>query len=205
MTVSAESQKSIDVYLATLRKRLSDLKDDDIRDIVEEIRAHILDKTSPSDSPESVAATLAALGPPEKLALRYRTEELLQRARRSRSLGMSLRAGLRWSALSLSGLLVFLISAEGYGAGAFLIWLGSMKAIHPNKTSVDLEFNQHTWAASFQSGGPPRGHDPFGLWLAPLGILGGGLILWLSFRLSSWGMRKLRRPRPLPSPLAVEE
>ena len=85
MTLSAESQKSIDSYLAALRKQLRELMDEDARDIVEEIHAHILDKTSSDPSPDSIQATLTALGSPEKLALRYRTDELLQRAQLSRS------------------------------------------------------------------------------------------------------------------------
>jgi len=43
MTSAAISQKTIDGYLAALRKQLRDLLDDDVKDIVEEIRAHILD------------------------------------------------------------------------------------------------------------------------------------------------------------------
>ena len=46
MTFSAESQKTIDAYLLALRKQLRELMDEDVNDIVEEIRAHILDKTS---------------------------------------------------------------------------------------------------------------------------------------------------------------
>lgn len=185
---------TIDHYLAALRKQLRGLTDEDARDIVEEIRAHILDKTCADPSPEALENTLAALGAPETLALRYRTEELMRRAQASRSPGTVLRDSLRRGFISFSGLIVFMLSAAGYGIGAFLIWLGLTKAVHPKKTSVDLEFNSHTWSASFQSGGPPHGHDPFGLWLIPFSLVVGTAILWLSFRFSSWGLRKLRGP-----------
>jgi len=112
MTLSAKSQKMIDAYLTALGRQLRDLMDEDVRDIVEELRAHILDKTSTEASPESVAATLSALGTPEQLAIRYRTEELLERARFSRSGVVILRRFLRWAAVSLAGLVVFLISAR---------------------------------------------------------------------------------------------
>ena len=46
MTFSTESQKTIDAYLVGLRKQLRGPVDADVEDIVEEIRAHILDKTS---------------------------------------------------------------------------------------------------------------------------------------------------------------
>ena len=60
-----ETQKTIDTYLAALRKQLRELMEEDATDIVEEIRAHIFDKTSSGGSPEKVSATLAALGTPE--------------------------------------------------------------------------------------------------------------------------------------------
>ena len=204
MTLSAESQKTIEVYLAALRKQLRELADEDVNDIVEELRAHILDKTSMEASPESVAATLSALGTPQQLAVRYRTDELLERARRSRSAVVILRSSLRWAAVSLAGLVVFLISVVGYGIGGFLVWLGATKAIAPHKTSVDLQFDSHNWSASFQSGGPPHGHDPFGLWLIPLGLVLGGGILFLTFRFGSWGLRKFWRLNDPPSRLAEE-
>ena len=205
MNLTVDSQKSVEHYLAALRKELRELLEDDVRDIVEEIRAHILDKTGADPSPEAVADTLAALGPPEKLALRYRTDELMLRAQRSRSAGRILRDSLRWTLITLLGLIVFLLSCVGYGVGGFLLWLGSMKALHPHTTSVDLQFSKTMWNASFQSGGPSHGHDPFGLWLAPLGILGGALILYLTFRFGSWGVRKFWRPRRRAALVPVDE
>lgn len=120
MTLSVESQKTVDAYLAALRKQLRELMDEDVNDIVEEIRAHILDKTSGEAPTGSVAETLAALGTPEELASRYQTEELLKRARMSRSAAYILHSLLRWATLSLVGLLVLTISspatlwAEGF-------------------------------------------------------------------------------------------
>jgi hypothetical protein len=77
MSLPADSQKAIDDYLAALRRQLRDLMEEDMNDIVEEIRAHILDKTSSGVT--SVEQTLAALGPPAALAARYRTEEIMRR------------------------------------------------------------------------------------------------------------------------------
>ena len=205
MNLTVESQKTVDHYLHVLRRELRELREDDVRDIVEEIRAHILDKTPADPSPEALAETLAALGAPEKMALRYRTEELIRRARMRRSAGRLLRDFLRRAIVSLSGLLIFLLSAAGYGIGGFLVWLGSMKAIHPHTTSVDLEFNSHMWTVSFQSGGPPRGHDPFGLWLIAVGIVGGGVILFLTFRFGMWGVRKFWTPSRQAALLPADE
>ncbi len=54
------------------------LMDEDVNDIVEEIRAHILDKTWGEAPEDTVASTLAALGTPEELASRYRTDEFVE-------------------------------------------------------------------------------------------------------------------------------
>jgi hypothetical protein len=113
-----ETQKTIDTYLAALRKQLRELMEEDATDIVDEIRAHILDKTSNGCSPEKVSATLAALGTPEELASRYRTEELLRRAQLTRSPLVSLRSLLHWATLSFTGIVVFIVSVFGYALEA---------------------------------------------------------------------------------------
>jgi hypothetical protein len=64
MTISADAQQKMDAYLKVLRKRLRGLRDQDVSDIVREIRSHILDKAAVAeeDTPGSVASALAALG-----------------------------------------------------------------------------------------------------------------------------------------------
>jgi hypothetical protein len=193
MTLTAESQKTIDAYLSALRKQLRELLDEDAKDIVEEIRTHILDKTSGDAPPETVSSTLAALGTPEELAGRYRTEELLSRARMARSSAYMLRSMLRWAALSILGVLVFLISAVGYCLGGLLFILGVLKLTNPHKTGVYGVFNAHNSSLSFQSGGP-TGHDLLGWWLVPIGLIVGAGLLFLTFRFGLWSIRRFWRP-----------
>ena len=195
MTLSAESQKTIDAYLAALRKQLRQLTDEDANDIVEEIRAHILDKASDDASADTVSSTLAALGTPEELARRYRTDELLKRAQVARSPGFTLRSLLRWAMLSFVGLIVFLASAVGYCLGGGLFILGALKLISPRKTGVWGEFNRHTYSLAFQSGGQNGGHDLLGWWLVPIGLILGTVLLFLTFRFGIWSIRKFWRPR----------
>jgi hypothetical protein len=200
MTLSAESQKSIDTWLAAFRKQLRDLMDEDARDIVEEIRAHILDKTSADPSPDSITATLAALGSPQQLALRYRTDELLQRAQLSRSPAAILRSILRWATLSLVGLLVFLISVVGYCVGGILVVAALLKAAFPRHAGLNITHDANTWGLGFGAGsGPATGHDPLGLWLIPICLFIGGGILFLTFRFGAWSLRKFWRPRSRPA------
>ena len=196
MTLSAESQKSIDSYLAALRKQLRELMDEDARDIVEEIHAHILDKTSSDPSPDSIQATLTALGSPEKLALRYRTDELLQRAQLSRSPALGLRSILRWATLSFVGLLVFVISVFGYCVGGILVMAALLKAAFPRHAGLNITHDANTWGVGFGAGsGPATGHDPFGLWLIPICLIIGGGILLLTFHFGGWSLRTFWRPR----------
>ena len=194
MTLSVESQKTIDAYLAALRRHLRELLDEDVKDIVEEIRAHILDKTSGGAAEEAVASTLAALGTPEELAGRYRTEELLKRAQNARSPGFLWRSMLRWAALSVLGVAVFFFSAIGYCLGGLLFILGVLKLTNPHRTGVYGVFNEHNTSLSFQSGGPSD-HDLLGWWLVPIGLIVGGGLLFLTFRFGVWSIRKFWRPR----------
>src|SRR5580693_10576577 len=88
VTVTAEAQQTIDDYLSRLRSRLRDINEQDMRDIVEELRSHILDKSGgggEASTIDKVAQTLDALGSPDQLAAEYLTDNLLARAEVSRS------------------------------------------------------------------------------------------------------------------------
>ena len=197
MTLSAESQKSVDAYLASLRKQLRELMDEDVNDIVAEIRAHILDKSSGEAPSDSVSSTLAALGTPVELASRYRTEELLKKAQMSRSPGFLLRSILRWGALSLVGVLVFAISVVGFLIGGGLSILGVLKVINPSTTGLYGQFSANSWGLSFNSGGQPAAgvRELLGWWLLPIGLILGPLLFYFTFRFDRWSLRKFWRPR----------
>ena len=207
MTLTAASQKTVDAYLATLRKELRELMEEDARDIVEEIRAHILDKTSGDASLASVEATLAALGTPQQLAVRYRTDELLQRAQLSRSPAMVFRSILRWATLSIVGLVVLILSGVGYCVGGILAVIGLLKLFFPRQAGLNIDYqNGHFLSAGFGAGsGPHTGHDPIGLWLIPICLVLGGGILFMTYKFGSWSLRKLWRPRRVASAVTVEE
>jgi hypothetical protein len=197
MTTATISQKTIDAYLAALRKQLRDLLDEDVKDIVEEIRAHILDKISDQLTDDSVAATLAALGTPEELAARYRTEELLKRAQASRSPASMLRSLFRWATLTLVGVVVFVVSVVGYCLGGFLVILAALKAIWPSGTGLWQDSQPDGTMKSLGLGfgnQPGQGHELLGWWLLPIGFLLGAGLLVLTFRFGIWSIRKFWRP-----------
>lgn len=199
MTLPADSQKAIDAYLAALRKHLRDLMDEDVQDIVQEIDAHILDKISSDTSAAAVAATLAALGTPEELASRYRTEELLKRAQSARSPAYLLRSLIRWAKLSVVGVAVFLISVVGYCIGGFLFILAALKLVWPRATGLWKTVNgDSSWGLNFGAGSgdpPANAHELLGWWLLPIGFILGAILLFLTFRLGTWSIRKFWRPR----------
>lgn len=204
--MNADPQKSTEAYLATLRRQLRDLMDDDVRDIVEEIHAHILDRTAGDRSPEKVVATLAALGSPEQLALRYHTDELVRRAQLSRSPALLYRSILRWAGLGFSGMAVFMLSGIGYCIGGVIFVMGLLKLFLPDKAGLNITHDAHSWGAGFGAGsGPHTGHDPIGLWLIPICFVLGTGILFLTFRLGLWSLRFFARPRRHAVPVAVEE
>src|ERR1700748_1908636 len=100
-----DPQQLIEAYLGKLRTRLRGMDDDDVREIVQELRAHISDKAKASE--EVTAATvdnaLGALGSPEELASQYLTDALLSRAEISRSPVRILEGLYRWASLSIAG------------------------------------------------------------------------------------------------------
>ena len=202
MTFSAESQKNIDAYLVALRKQLRGPVDSDVEDIVEEIRAHILDKTSGTAATDTVEATLASLGAPAELASRYRTDDLMQRARVTRSPLLSLHSLFRWATLSFVGLIVFLVSVVGYSLGGGLVVVAALKLIWPGATGFWMEFypdgSPKSASGGFGSGyasHPPPGREVLGWWLVPIGLFLGGALLFLTFRFGTWSIRKFWRPR----------
>jgi hypothetical protein len=205
MILSAESQKAIDTYLTDLRGQLRPLSPEDANDIVEEIHAHILDKSAGVTAEGIVRATLAALGTPDELAARYRIDELLKRAQSTRSPLVSLFSLARWATLSLIGLVTFIISSVGYALGALLVVIGLFKLIYPHNGGVwfDPKPGGHgidgSAGFSFVGGGTwtHPGHEIFGLWLAPSCLAFGALLVFLTFRLGTWCIRSFWRPSAL--------
>jgi len=203
MTFSNDSQKTIDAYLAALRKELRELRTEDTKDIVEEIHFHILDKIEDGPSSEAIAATLAALGTPAELAARYRTDELMKRAQSTRSPLLSLQSLFRWAMLSVVGLIAFAASVIGYTLGGILILMGFYKFIFPQNGGIWFKPRPGGHGIdgeagfSFVSGGPWKhpGHEIIGMWLVPIGlILGSGLLLF-TFWFGRWCISRFWRPR----------
>ena len=207
MTMTGDSQQRINAYLGRLRGRLRGIRDDEVREIVEELRSHIMDKaaTSKEASGEAngeitaagVDAALAALGTPEELASQYMTENLLARAEVSRSPVQILRSLFRWASLSVAGFFVLLGSILGYFLGAVFILVAVLKPFHPHTAGLwvfpngagDSEISFRMGFGSI----PVGGRDVLGWWIVPIGWMAGGGLVMLTTHIALWFVRRYRR------------
>src|ERR1700683_1576981 len=115
MNATGDAQKKMEIYLGRLRGKLRGMNDGGAREIVEELRSHIVDRASEGGAvtTRGVDAALAALGSPEDLANEYMTDSLLARAEASRSPVRIMGSLFRWASLSVAGFLVLLGSVVG--------------------------------------------------------------------------------------------
>ncbi len=140
MTTSGDAQQEIEAYLSRLRQRLRGMNDDDVREIVKEMRSHITDKAAAGGEVTAVGvdAAIARLGTPEELASQYTTDDLLARAEVSRSPLRILEGLFRWASLSVAGFFVLMGSLLGYFLGVTLVLSALLKTIHPRTAGLWL-------------------------------------------------------------------
>src|SRR5215831_14082872 len=127
-----DAERKIDAYLGVLRARLAGVNEAEVRDIVAELRSHLVDRATES----GVEAALARLGSPEMLAAEYVTGEVLARAEVSRTPWRVLDSLFRWASLSASGALVLVASMLGYFLGAVFLLCAVLKPFHPHAAGL---------------------------------------------------------------------
>ena len=205
MTITASSQQKIDAYLSTLRRQLRGMNAEEVRDIVEEIRSHILDKAAlatEENASGAIDAALATLGSPEELASQYITDNLLARAEASRSPVRILKSLFRWGSLSVAGFFVLLGSLFGYFFGVVFMLVAVAKLFHPHTAGLwALPTDSGDFALSFRlgfGGVPAGGRDLLGWWVVPIGWFGGGVLVMLTTHIAVWFVRQYRKSLLLP-------
>ena len=194
----ATSQTRIDRYLAALRTQLRSLPHEQMVDIVEEIRSHILDAAGVDGAmtEASINAALGRLGPPSALAASYVTDNLLARAERTRMPWTVLRGVFRWATLSVKGVLVFIVCLVGYGFGSSFFIAALAKPFNPKVGLWLVDHDTYSLALGMTDA-IPRGHELLGWKLVPIGLaLGGGTIL-LTTHFGLWCIRRFRQARPV--------
>jgi uncharacterized membrane protein len=208
MNATSDSQQKVDAYLGRLRARLRGIKDQEVRDIVDELRSHIMEKAflagEPSGEPANaeVDAALAALGSPEELAREYLTDNLLAQAEVSRSPVQILKGLFRWASLSIAGFLVLLGSVVGYFFGIVFVLVAVAKLFHPHTAGLwAIPDGAGDSMISFRLGFgsvPVGGQDLLGWWMVPTGWLGGCGLVMLTTKIAVWLVRQYRKSRTLP-------
>ena len=202
--IQHDAQKKIEAYLSRLRRSLRGINDEDAREIIEELRSHIMDKATADGeiAPAAVDAALAALGHPEELASQYTTDNLLAQAEVSRSPFRILQSLLRWASLSVAGFFVLLGSILGYFCGAVFMLVAVLKLFHPHTAGLwTLPQNSGDDELSFRLGFgsvPPGGRDVLGWWIVPIGWLAGCGLVMLTTYIAVWFVRQYRKSRLLP-------
>lgn len=203
MAIAVEAQQKIDAYLNQMRGCLRGLRVEETREILEELRSHIVEKAAADGmTGAAVDAALESLGRPQELAREYVTDELLARAEFSRSPFRILDSLFRWASLSMAGFFVLLGSITGYFLGVVLILVALLKPFHPETAGLwvsrdaagDLSFSLHMGFGY----APVAGREVLGWWIEPIGLLLGCLLVILTTRFGLWCSRLYRKSRALP-------
>ena len=201
MTMAGDAQQRVEAYLGRLRQLLRGMNAEDAREIVEELRSHLMDRVAEATD-AGVDAALAALGSPEELAKEYMTQNLLARAEASRSPVRILESLFRWASLSVAGFFVLVGSMMGYFLGTVFLLVAALKPFHPQTAGL--------WLLRDSIGGPEislrlgfgsvpgAGRDILGWWIVPIGLLAGCAVVMLTTRVALWCARQYRRSHLLP-------
>ena len=82
MNQSENLQRRIDSYLAELRRCLGELPPEEVHEILQEIRGHILERAEASGelTEDRLVGILKALGRPEEIAPLYHVDSVVARA-----------------------------------------------------------------------------------------------------------------------------
>jgi hypothetical protein len=204
MNKASDAQEKIEGYLGKLRRQLRGMNDAEVREIVEELRSHIVDKASASGEATSggVEAALAALGSPESLANEYMTDNLMARAEASRSPVRILESLFRWAGLSVAGFFVLLASIVGYFLGVVFILVAALKPFHPATAGLWVfpdGMDDVTYSVRLGFGSVPTGgREVLGWWIVPLGLGVGCGFMVLTTLFALWCARQYRRAHALP-------
>ena len=192
--------QKIETYLKRVRNGLRGLPAEEVSDILNELRTHIMERLelAPGPPESAVDTVLQSFGRAEKIAALYVSESLVLRAESSRTPWTVLRSLFYWSTLSVVGFIVFCICLIGYSFGICFFLAALMKPFHPQ--SVGLWYRNDPNHYSLHVGGflgpPALERELLGWWLVPIGCsLGGGTIL-LTTQFALWSLRRLRPSKP---------
>jgi len=187
----------LDAYLAQVQRHVRGLPDAEVREIVAELRAHVLDKVEGRVSPAAVEAAIAELGSPREIARLNITERVVARAEARRTPLSVLGGVVRLAGLSAYGLFAFLVSVLGYGSALAFLATAAVKPFAWDRAGLWITRNApDDYIASWHLGitdNPRLGHEILGVWIIPIGIVAGLLAGWLTWRFNLFSLRLMGR------------
>ncbi|MFC3092965.1 hypothetical protein DRW07_01935 [Alteromonas sediminis] len=174
----SQEREKIHSYLKTLGKYLSRLEVYESEEVLREIESHIFDAIDLKEvkgEPVDIDSILSGFGPPRQLAEQYVSHILhgtppppgfsaLEVVKRGAS------KGLYWATAGF-----------GYGVGAALILLAFAKLLAPQHVGVWSSANGNSIVIAIVNNPLQQGEDVLGMWLVPVAVIAGFLILRLTY------------------------
>ena len=183
----------LETYLAQVRRYLKGLSEPEVREVLLELRAHVLDKVEGNLTPAAVEAALAALGSPREVGLANVTGRVAAVMEKDRGFFAVLAAVVRLAGLSLTGFCLFLGSLVGYSMALGLLFVAIMKPFRPSE--VGFWHSGDNWVLGSTSHAP-HARELLGWNIIPIGVIGGlavGYLTWLFGRACVRAMARAAR------------
>jgi hypothetical protein len=182
----------LETYLVQVRGHLKGLSEAEIREVLLELRAHVLDKVEGNMTPKTVEAAIAALGTPREVGRANVTERVAAVMEKNRGFFGVLAAVVRLAGLSVAGFLVFMVSLIGYSMAAGFLAVAAIKPFAPANTGMWVGPGSYSLGFMDRAGMHPGAHEVMGWWIIPFGLIAGlaiGYLTWLFGRFSVRAMR----------------
>ena len=185
----------LETYLTQVQRYLHGLPDAEAREVIAELRSHVLDKVDGAPTPQRVEAAIAELGAPRDVARMNVTERVVADLETNHSPLRVLWGVTRLAGLSLYGFFAFMVSFTGYSVALSLLVTAAIKPFAPTHAGLwwtaDPKFGHSmSLGVVFPN---PGGQELLGWWVIPVGVLGGVLIGWLTWRFGLFSARQMRR------------
>lgn len=180
MVSRRESGVEAEAYLDELRGHLRGLSRTEVDEILTELRSHISDKLAKATSDANETGTiLRRLGPPAELALQYRANQALSRARPSPTPSRVLAATFEWTRLTLRGAWIVGLALVGYFACGSFVAAAVLKPFHPGRTGLWRSLDGESYSLRLGLGATANsGEELLGWWIIPVGLTLGALALF---------------------------